>query len=508
MMEQNTGEQQVPHYEAVHEHPDLLEIYGEKEVTLYGVTASIDSLSALCPVEPSQRSQEANNQFVISALNEAEAEILPEHEDYFMVELSRRGLEPKIKIHPEQSEMSDEQLAQGQTMEKLSVSGQEPRSLQASRETPLYASKNDEVADRNTVRFVENTQLPFPDVPITVREKLMALFNAPQFAPTEIVIKARGDDSLPAPEPIRTTAEVVTTATTAALPGEVLALAEDAGEDIVGAKTQVSADLGATHRAAVLAGSTKSRVPLVSEPKIMASLHRSSAEIKVAKKLTEDDTDEATSTLSEFSLGTEANIIQEHVIEDAADETVEAALLPQCPLPPAELLESLSVDSLTAPASEEEILLSSNEFVHQLVEYIATIPEIPEFSAEKQPKVLMENAIETAIKIQHLQAGEHGMEIMQKAKQELALLCEQLLESVGIEPNEQIVANLVEKILTSDLSEVSTKKLSPQELARLGTHEYKLEEWFRKFKRLLDQSMHPHRLVGRIALSLAGTGTV
>lgn len=69
--------------------------------------------------------------------------------------------------------------------------------------------------------------------------------------------------------------------------------------------------------------------------------------------------------------------------------------------------------------------------------------------------------------------------------------------------NEGVPLPTVAKNLEGDLSHLDDEKLSPDELAKLGTHEYKLEGWFHKFKQLLDDSLHPHRLIGRIALSLS-----
>lgn len=61
----------------------------------------------------------------------------------------------------------------------------------------------------------------------------------------------------------------------------------------------------------------------------------------------------------------------------------------------------------------------------------------------------------------------------------------------------------IEEVIGDDSSQIDQEQLTPQELAKLGTHEYKLEDWFHKFKQLLDATLHPHQIVGRLALRLS-----
>lgn len=178
--------------------------------------------------------------------------------------------------------------------------------------------------------------------------------------------------------------------------------------------------------------------------------------------------------------------------------------------------ESITAVELSEIAAEvgtsEPETPDATNFAERLVEYVQSLPEKPELVYEAQPATLMEDIIEKAVKIQELQAGEDvAPEIIVEAKEELELLCKELLENLGIEADEKVVALLVEKILASEkLSEIVRKKLSIEELARQGTHEYKLENWFnkfQKFKQLLNTSAHPHRTVGRLALDLVSTAS-
>lgn len=145
-----------------------------------------------------------------------------------------------------------------------------------------------------------------------------------------------------------------------------------------------------------------------------------------------------------------------------------------------------------------------DEFIQQFAAAIQALPEKPHVSAEEQPKIIFDAVISTALKIQETQqAGESSPEVVEELKKELEALCKQLFESIGIEAEEDVVAQFIERVLAGDLSNIPHKKLTPKELAKLGTHEYKLEGWFHKFKQLLDSALHPHQVMGRVALSLA-----
>lgn len=144
-----------------------------------------------------------------------------------------------------------------------------------------------------------------------------------------------------------------------------------------------------------------------------------------------------------------------------------------------------------------------NTFMANLAEYIEDLPEKPDVTAEEQPGAILGTITEVAQTIQSLQRSETTSEVViQEVTKELKELCVKLLESLDIQPEEKTVTRMIEKILTSDLSGLTYKKLTPQELEKLGTHEYKLEDWFHKFRQLLDSTLHFHRLVGRVALRL------
>lgn len=154
------------------------------------------------------------------------------------------------------------------------------------------------------------------------------------------------------------------------------------------------------------------------------------------------------------------------------------------------------METISDPADET--------FATRLVEYVQLLPENDQQNAATERlAIVLESMMKTAVKIQKLQEHEVAPELLQKSQEELVELCTQFLKSLDVEIDEKVVTRLVEKMLKSDYTNIKIAHLSPQELAKLGTHEYKLEEWFHKlqqFKQLLDATLHPTQSVGRLAL--------
>ncbi|CAN5418654.1 hypothetical protein BH09PAT4_BH09PAT4_02490 [soil metagenome] len=80
--------------------PDLLEAYADREATVFGVTATLQALGDMCPIDLNDPrvTQEAKNEFVIKIANESALEIAPEHEAMFSEATERLGLEPKFTV--------------------------------------------------------------------------------------------------------------------------------------------------------------------------------------------------------------------------------------------------------------------------------------------------------------------------------------------------------------------------------------------------------------------------
>lgn len=87
-----------PDSQEIASQPDLLEVFGDREVTIFGVTGTFTKLAEMCPLDPSdpRMTVEATNEFVIKVANEAGLAIAPEHEALFSRIIETNGLERKF----------------------------------------------------------------------------------------------------------------------------------------------------------------------------------------------------------------------------------------------------------------------------------------------------------------------------------------------------------------------------------------------------------------------------
>ena len=92
--------------------PDLLEIFGDREVTIFGISGTFNQLAGMCPIDlyDPNVSLHAKNEFVIKAANEAGLEIEAEHTAIFERVLEDSGLERKFGIieSPKESDAAAE----------------------------------------------------------------------------------------------------------------------------------------------------------------------------------------------------------------------------------------------------------------------------------------------------------------------------------------------------------------------------------------------------------------
>src|SRR5215469_2267311 len=92
--------------------PDFLEVYADKELTVFGITGRLRDLAGMCPVDLSDPrvTLEAKNDFVIKAANESGMEIAPEHEDHFARAVEKFGLERKFTIAEQSTDTIHQQV--------------------------------------------------------------------------------------------------------------------------------------------------------------------------------------------------------------------------------------------------------------------------------------------------------------------------------------------------------------------------------------------------------------
>jgi len=82
------------------EQPDLGEVFGDQELVLFGVKGTVSELKAMCPIadDPTRMTPEAENKFIVMAINEAGGEVPRQYEAYFKQVLERQGVEPKYIV--------------------------------------------------------------------------------------------------------------------------------------------------------------------------------------------------------------------------------------------------------------------------------------------------------------------------------------------------------------------------------------------------------------------------
>lgn len=82
------------------EKPDLLEVYSNEVVTIYGLTGPLKDLAKMCPkdLRDPNISVEMKNEFVVKIANESDMAIDPEHEIIFNEVIEKNGLERKFKL--------------------------------------------------------------------------------------------------------------------------------------------------------------------------------------------------------------------------------------------------------------------------------------------------------------------------------------------------------------------------------------------------------------------------
>lgn len=172
--------------------------------------------------------------------------------------------------------------------------------------------------------------------------------------------------------------------------------------------------------------------------------------------------------------------------------------------------------------SEEVAVDESAELSDKAIEYDAGHQEAVD--TQLQPRQAFVEVLEAAQQLQQVQAQieaigtldadsegvvttqEERIEIQEQKealKAKLYEICEQFLESIGVEPTEKKVQALVDRVLKIDFEEIEKEhQFSPEQLATMGTHEYKVGDWFQKRTKQTFSLpvLSPHKIIGLFAL--------
>ena len=107
--------------------PDLLAVYGARELSIFGITGQLSQLAEMCPKDLTAVDQTAMNDFVIKAGNEAGWEIAPEHESIFRETAERQGLEVKFTIGTPKPEAGKDQPQPPEPTPAAPAAARQPR---------------------------------------------------------------------------------------------------------------------------------------------------------------------------------------------------------------------------------------------------------------------------------------------------------------------------------------------------------------------------------------------
>jgi hypothetical protein len=187
--------------------PDLYEAYADHEVTLFGVTASIAQLKSMCPIpqDDPRMSMEAQNNFIVKAMNMAGSEVLPEHEQVFTATIEKLGIEPKFTVKPLAPEpapvLEITQTLPDVSAEVLALDRVIPRPLV---EEEVYIRQQEQTLDDVAVNLVKTDAVVTPSVIPEHDQQAVPITPEPELAISPLTSPSKAEvtvlDSIPRAE--------------------------------------------------------------------------------------------------------------------------------------------------------------------------------------------------------------------------------------------------------------------------------------------------------------------
>lgn len=502
-----------------HTLPDLMAEYADEEMSFLSFNGTPEELLKLCPVPHDQMTLEAKNTFLINIMNASGASIKEEHVPYVMEVLTASNQEFNLQVRAvEPVQESESTRKESNVMFEESVVAKSslkpavdiPTSIVADKyevtpeiETPEVASDTALMTAEHMNRWLQEVQAEYE------QEHRQALVLSEVEPDAEKAPRIMRD----VPTPVIGTSEELslTVVDTQADPDIPTAIAlpefnmSQAAEDVTIVQEEVSAATPPDRLGAAEGPSLGQELETPELPVIEVKNEASAVPAERSLPVTE------MSALSELFT---PEVSDGSSVDGSEEATITEETFEQKLTEVRDILDTLTLtemihidedeDGEVRAAAEVAQEARDGEFIQRFAASIQALPEKPHTPTAEQPRVILDAVLSTALKVQEtLQMEGISSEVIEELKEELETLAKQLFESMGIEVDEDTVARFIEKILAGDLSNIPHKKLTPQELARLGTHEYKLEEWFHKFKQLLDNALHPHQVMGRVALNLA-----
>lgn len=491
-MESGPALMHAEHEQAL-EQRNLAEVYGDRVITLFGITGTIKELGDACTASEDKRNQEADNIFVVSAMNEAGEEIEPEDLTFFERTLQKHGEEIKITVRqPEAATSHNPDSAKSQIDEREKTTELKKHTT-ASEKTKIPIEDGQSIVDEQEFRAAVDLGRTSNRETLEDKRAVAAIESGATIAGVEdagvrvsrTAYEPKREPLLPLEHSVQAIFEpgsnrveiqqATETPESSALPRED--------------REQEQEEMRAPEAALAtikLAGGDNFSLPVYAEARVV------------------DDSEASDPGAAEFGYRDEGIFVEGPVYDQiSVDQTIREVLNfnPHDDAP--ELFDLTDYDTVTVG---DEIELGEPSRIDQVTvftklnQYIDDLEITEPIKAERVESVV-EEIEQVSEELADLLALQSIAEIMDKANgyksiesiereikielkiAKLEAICTRLLEEFELEPRTEVIQSLIRECIEAAQINVNAKRLSPMELAHKYMHEVKLPVSFTQVQR-------------------------
>ncbi len=433
----STLEQIVPSVESIQpEKPDLILEYPDQQVTLFGITGTIEDLLKMCPVPSGSMTLEAKNMFVVMALNEAEVPIKQEHMSIFEKIVESRGVELKVSVLT--------------TEEPAALA--KPLNLEPDHESLTKTDVNNELRAATVDNEVNSRALSSKNE-LEVQQTLSSPINL-----NETVVDPKPDE-----------------ATSLQMDAWLTQMQAEYYQTIK-AQDILESDLSPVNDVEIVANEENLDLAPIEDTSLIAELAKQAPETIVETKASEilDLADEDLGTAGLETISIELGEDEEEDEEVSIDYDSKVLLLEPKPEELIVINEDTETVTLAELLLKSEAVLSHDEpltLVEQISQYVEKSQELGNDAVEVITDLIsdIESLTQTFIELQ--QSTDFEPQLAKKIQLELEDICMELLNYLGIEYDDEILLKLIQTIIKQQ--SLNTETLVSY-LSKEGTHEIKL----------------------------------
>lgn len=557
--------------EILDDHNDYLKDYGDVRVNFFGVEGTIDELVKICPFADKIQNGEMDvadvNDYVIRMMNGSGAEVKEEHAIHFTERLTDMGREIKFVTRKEERNQPDEnikeddnkshkpdnhkhnEVKQGKVKETFSEPdvklGQGPASThkpRVERDPDPVKRKEDDNANTEftqakkpledvtiyewmdvieaefTERFARDSELVKKNDPVFQEPELLSdpKIGTPntRLKSSSIVGASESQPTIMKKEPVKHEVSSVESAIDVRLTAEIKVGDVVTGTSESGAGIELDDDSAV--ESAELVPAEKQGVSLgVDKAKELKE-----EELIIVEELAIDYRMGAPDVLVDIFEADSALSLEEANHEDGAEKTGvvdDIEFITQ--------IEEFLLRIEESSALEGEVVTEKGvETTQGITEVLETSEASEVAESHELPRQAFIEVLNTSCQIRALEAKIEAftedsqdkdmpqeIAVLIKEKEELQEklyeICEQFLGNIGVEPSEEKVQALVDRVLKIDFETLEEDySFTPQQLSNLGTHEYKLSDWFsQKTSQVISGAEFSfHQIVGFLAIKGRG----